>query len=63
MVSLIKSHRAWGQQALFNYQTQVGRDQVVPTKAEGLHVEWEVSVKSVLAEGKRNYILLSLKIT
>lgn len=62
MVSLIKSHRAWGQPALFNYQVQVGRDQVVPTEGEGLPVEWEVSLKSVLAEGKRNYILLNLRI-
>lgn len=40
----------------------MGRDQVVPTEGEGLPAEWEVSSKSVLAEGKRNYNLLSLKI-
>jgi len=49
----MKSHRAWGHPALFNYQVQVGSGQVVPIKAEGLHVKWEVSVKSVLAEGKK----------
>lgn len=53
VVCLIKSHRAWGQPALFNYQVQVESGQVVPIKAEGLHVEWEVSMKSVLAEGKK----------
>lgn len=31
----------------------MGSGQVVPIKAEGLHVEWEVSVKSVLAKGKK----------
>lgn len=31
----------------------MGSGQVVPIKAEGLHVEWDVSVKSVLAEGKK----------
>lgn len=31
----------------------MGSGQVVPIKAEGLHAEWEVSVKSVLAEGKK----------
>lgn len=35
VVCLIKSHRAGGQPAPFNYQVQVGRDQVVPTEAEG----------------------------
>lgn len=55
VVCLIKSHRAGGQPAPFNYQVQVGRDQVVPTEAEGLHVEWEASVKSLLAEGKLDF--------
>lgn len=50
----VRRHRAWGQPALFGYEVQVGRGQVVPVKAEGLHVEREVC-QLCLAERQKGW--------